>query len=80
LDDERHSPPGKQWTDIIDKIKRAYWRKKELDMFRAQHAAAKKGMQATRQGGRRGCSSGRYLRPTFARPAREKGDEKQRKA
>jgi hypothetical protein len=35
-------PSGKQWTGIIDKIKRAYWRRKELDMLRAQHATAKK--------------------------------------
>jgi hypothetical protein len=49
LDGEGHPPSGKQWTDIIEKIKRAYWRRKELDRLRAQHAAAKKKVRKQRE-------------------------------
>jgi hypothetical protein len=42
-------PPPEKWTDIIEKIKRAYWRRNELDRLRAKHAAAKKKARKQRE-------------------------------
>jgi hypothetical protein len=82
LDGEDHHPPsGKQWTDIIEKIKRAYWRRKELDMLGAQHAAAKKkDIQQREKEAAEGATADGSCAQQLANPNAKKVTKKQRKA
>jgi hypothetical protein len=81
LDGEGHPLSGKQWTDIIEEIKRAYWRRKELDMLRAQHAAAKKkARKQLEKEAAEGVTADGNCAQQLADPNAKKMTKKQRKA